>query len=337
MSDELRNFGLADPRLTALPFAEVDSPEWLEMRRKGIGGSDAGAIMGLNKYSTPLKVYKDKVLDIKDDLSDNPNVRRGKDLEEVILTKYVMPKLESEEGMFVAKPDFMIVNSDVPFYRANLDGIAMKAGKAELVVEIKCVSEFGQSNWDGPDYLGVPPYYYAQVQCYMRVTGLRKALICALYDKEWEMHYFEIPYDPEFCSRMDDACSRFYERNMLMEIPPAPSYTKDDAGDVKHAILHRDIGISTGKPVEESPEMTKLCEEYADLKRQAKAISDRTAAISDELLGLYREGKAPGAGHSVTFSTVTSKRFNSAKFKKDNPTMYEQYCEDSESSRLTVK
>ena len=31
--------------------------QWLELRRTGIGGSDAGAILGLNKYSTPLSVY----------------------------------------------------------------------------------------------------------------------------------------------------------------------------------------------------------------------------------------------------------------------------------------
>ena len=31
--------------------------DWLKLRTTGIGGSDAGAILGLNKYSTPLSVY----------------------------------------------------------------------------------------------------------------------------------------------------------------------------------------------------------------------------------------------------------------------------------------
>ena len=35
--------------------------EWLESRRKGIGGSDASAILGLNPYSSPLAVYLDKI------------------------------------------------------------------------------------------------------------------------------------------------------------------------------------------------------------------------------------------------------------------------------------
>ena len=34
--------------------------EWLEFRRKGIGGSDAGAICGLNPYRTAINVFLDK-------------------------------------------------------------------------------------------------------------------------------------------------------------------------------------------------------------------------------------------------------------------------------------
>ena len=37
--------------------------EWLKLRKSGIGGSDVGAILGLNKYSSPMKVYKEKTTD----------------------------------------------------------------------------------------------------------------------------------------------------------------------------------------------------------------------------------------------------------------------------------
>ena len=35
--------------------------EWLVLRKTGLGGSDAGAICGLNPYTSPIHVYKDKV------------------------------------------------------------------------------------------------------------------------------------------------------------------------------------------------------------------------------------------------------------------------------------
>ncbi|MCP1399259.1 putative phage-related endonuclease [Bacillus cereus] len=35
--------------------------QWLEARKSGIGGSDAAAIAGLNKWSSPIRVYYDKI------------------------------------------------------------------------------------------------------------------------------------------------------------------------------------------------------------------------------------------------------------------------------------
>ena len=98
--------------LVTLPFDDEES--WLELRKKGIGGSDIGAIMGLNKYMSALTVYKVKVEGLQIDLSDNANVRRGKDLEDLILKNYVRPYLEPA-GYTVEKPDFMIINNKYPF------------------------------------------------------------------------------------------------------------------------------------------------------------------------------------------------------------------------------
>ena len=38
----------------------LDKKEWLKYRKGGIGGSDAGAICGLNPYRTAIQVYTDK-------------------------------------------------------------------------------------------------------------------------------------------------------------------------------------------------------------------------------------------------------------------------------------
>ncbi|RXM79824.1 YqaJ viral recombinase family protein, partial [Clostridium tetani] len=32
----------------------LDKLKWLQERQKGIGGSDAGAILGINKWKTPF-------------------------------------------------------------------------------------------------------------------------------------------------------------------------------------------------------------------------------------------------------------------------------------------
>ena len=45
--------------------------EWLKLRHDGIGGSDAAAVMGISKYKSPLKVYKEKLGFVHEDQSDN--------------------------------------------------------------------------------------------------------------------------------------------------------------------------------------------------------------------------------------------------------------------------
>jgi len=51
---------LTDSVKHAVFVKSMKSEEWKELRRSSIGGSDAGAIIGLNKWASPLTVYLDK-------------------------------------------------------------------------------------------------------------------------------------------------------------------------------------------------------------------------------------------------------------------------------------
>lgn len=44
-------------------LAGVSHEDWLRLRKTGIGGSDAGAICGLNPYSSPVRVFVEKTSD----------------------------------------------------------------------------------------------------------------------------------------------------------------------------------------------------------------------------------------------------------------------------------
>ena len=176
----LKNYGL-DANTALTPYGYEDEADWLELRKKGIGGSDVGAIMGINKYSSPLKVYKAKVEGIVEDISEKVAVRKGKDLESLIRAVYVTPKLK-ELGYTVRPLNHLLINANYSWLRANLDGIAIwdenpKDFTKHLVVEIKVVTEWSEDNWYGEDYCGVPASYYAQVQEYMLVSGARKAIV----------------------------------------------------------------------------------------------------------------------------------------------------------------
>ena len=61
--------------------------EWLRERKNYLGGSDLGAIAGLNPYRTALDVYLDKT---SDDIREETNaaMRWGNLLEDVVAKAY---------------------------------------------------------------------------------------------------------------------------------------------------------------------------------------------------------------------------------------------------------
>ena len=77
----------------------MDHATWLEYRKKGIGGSDAGSICGLNPYATAISVYQDKIQEEITEKADNESMRQGRDLEE-----YVARRFMEETGKKCAAP-----------------------------------------------------------------------------------------------------------------------------------------------------------------------------------------------------------------------------------------
>ena len=92
--------------------------EWLERRRQSIGGSDAGAVLGLNKYNSPYALWAEKTGKvIPEDISDNEAVRLGNDLEE-----YVAKRWQEATGKKLRKDNHIYTNKITPqsdFYLLN--------------------------------------------------------------------------------------------------------------------------------------------------------------------------------------------------------------------------
>lgn len=309
--------------------------EWLRLRRDGIGGSDAAAVMGISKYKSPLKCYKEKIGLIEEDMSDNIFIKKGKDLEALIRDQYVVPYMY-EKGYHVRRPDFMLVNARCPWLQANLDGIAVpindldKTFTDNVVVEIKWVSEYAESNWFGDDYCGVPASYYAQVQHYMTVTGASKAIICALFDKDWTMHYFEVPYDIKFCIQLLKETEQFYNLNLERGIPPriTPSLDKEDVLDKV---------LNPPKEFIPSVEMSDKCAQYQMLKAQVRELDAKADRLHDDIIAMYCEGNQPSTGFRVSSYKRSRTALDAKKLEREYPDAYEACKTVSEYAVHTIR
>ena len=58
---------------------ELSHEEWLKLRKKGIGGSDAGAVCGVNPFCSAISVYMDKISEEINE-SDSETMRQVRDL-----------------------------------------------------------------------------------------------------------------------------------------------------------------------------------------------------------------------------------------------------------------
>ena len=93
--------------------------EWLVYRRSGIGGSDAGAIAGLNPYSTAYSVYLDK-LGEAEPITETEAMRQGMELEE-----YVAKRFCEHTGKRVKRCEYILRSKAHPFMLADVDRLVV--------------------------------------------------------------------------------------------------------------------------------------------------------------------------------------------------------------------
>lgn len=69
--------------------AEISKTEWLKYRKMGIGGSEAGAVCGLNPYKTAMEVYQDKISEEAMEEPEKDSIILGRELEDYIARRFM--------------------------------------------------------------------------------------------------------------------------------------------------------------------------------------------------------------------------------------------------------
>ena len=67
---------------------DMQTEEWLNYRRLGIGGSDASTILGLNPFNSILRLWEDKTGRIPVEEKENEYTRFGHVMEPVIRKEF---------------------------------------------------------------------------------------------------------------------------------------------------------------------------------------------------------------------------------------------------------
>lgn len=271
--------------------------DWLEHRNKGIGGSDIGAICGLNPYKSALGVYLDKVGAIET-FTGNIATEVGTELEPYLRRKFVEWMKENKMmDIEVVRETHLLRHSEHPWMLANLDGIFFHPQYGYCVLELKTAGEFSKEKFEDDE---IPDSYYLQIQHYLAVTGLEMAFIAYLIGNRL-FNVKEVPRNEAVIESIIKTGESFWQDNVLANVAPAPDGSADAGKIIK---LMYPTESPEASPIDLS-DMTDEYIEYKSLSEQLKSLELKKEEIKQRFA--MRLGSAPMGmvqGKKITYKTV---------------------------------
>lgn len=305
---------------TTISTKNMDRNEWLKIRKTGLGGSDAGAVCGLNPHVSPMAVYRDKVSD-ETDMGDNEAMRQGRDLEE-----YVVQRFTEETGLKVRRSNKMYRSTEYPWMIADVDRMVAGGGAG---LECKTVSVYKKDQWaDG----GIPVYYLLQCYHYMIVTGCRTWYLAAVILGQ-DFQYRRIEYEEEIAQNLIALEAEFWNNHVLPRHMPDPDGSKSCDAVLEEYFCQR----GKAETIELVGFDQKL-ERRQEIEETMKLLETEKRQIDQEIK-VFMDGHemADSGRYRVTWREVISSRLDTKRLKEEKPDIYREFLQESKSSRFTVK
>lgn len=297
----------------------LNREEWLKYRKKGICGTDAGAITGFNPYVSAFSVYSDKTSDEISEF-DNEAMRQGRDMED-----YVARRFMEETGKQVRRANAIYKNEKHPIMLADFDRLIVgeKAG-----LECKTVSPYSADKWsDGK----IPMHYQMQVQHYLAVSGYECWYIAALiFGRDFIIR--KIERDEELINNLTVIEENWWEKHIVENTIPEP-----DGSTAYTKLLNEYYHNDRDKTVKLYG-MDKTLERRGEIDSLIRKLNTEKEAI-DQRIKINLEDASYGETekYKVSWIDTVQNRIDSKKLKAENPDIYNGYLNEVHSKRFTVK
>lgn len=295
--------------------------EWLELRKGYIGGSDAGAVMGLNPYSSPYAVWAEKTGKVKG-FEGNLITEVGAYLE-----NFVAMLFSDETGKHVRRESRMIVNDEYPWACADVDRLVVHE---KALLEIKTTNSFpAMKKIRGGEY---PEQWYCQMVHYLAVTGLERAYLAVLVNCR-ELRIYTLDRDQGEIDALMDAEKAFWS-HVTNDTPPeadGSAATTEALG----AMFPQDNGESI------TLFDTDLLEQRERLLTGKKALEKEIDAINNQIKDQMKDAERAVCDRwTVSWKTQERKTFDVKALAKEYPMIdLDRYYKTSENRvfRVTKK
>ena len=315
--------------MTSISTKEMSQQEWVNIRKESIGGSDVAVILGCNPYKSQFELWQEKTGRMEpEDLSQNVHVLFGKRMEPVIAEWFQEMYPEYE----VIVDENIHLHEKYPFIAGNFDRKLVDEFGIEGILEIKTTTAQTFKKWqDGINSVlcsafSVDKMYYAQIQHYLSISGAKYGVFAIMVDKSLKVTH--VARDENWIRESTEIVAEWWKKHIEGDTPP-PMIIDD----------YRLIEPQQGSQKQAGEETVKMWEDLLELKGRKKQLDEEIKILENGIKFIMMDNEALVLGDEVlaTWKSQTSNRFDTTKFKKEEPDVYKQYTKQSITRVFRVK
>ena len=292
-------------------------------RLKYIGSSDAAAVLGLSRWSTPLEIWALKTGQIQsEDISDRLAIEVGNELEDLVAKLFT-----KRTGKQVRRVNETFYHSNYSFLAANID---RRVVGEDTILEAKTCSGWKAKEWTGE---AIPQEYLIQVMHQLAVTGKERAYVAVLIGGNQDFVYKLVERDEKLISDMVRKESEFWVKYVEPKVMPT-IVTKNDGG-----VLYKLFpdGIE-GQEVNLGDDANAVIESLeamgADLANMEGTIEQQRNVLK-LMLGNNENGNT--GRYKVTWKNQNTARLDIAKLKEEAPEVVARFTKTTPSRVLRFR
>lgn len=261
--------------------------EWLSLRKKAIGSSELGTILGLNPWSSPWEVWATK-RGLLDDWEGNDATDAGRRLEGAVLD-------HAEQCLGRLKRNVYIHHADLPL-SSTLDAMT----EDWRPVEAKTTGIVGPiyGEWGDEETDQVPDSYLIQVHCQLICTRQDMAYLFALIPGRGFCE-FHVERNETLHEEIGNRVKDWWERHIVQG--HAPSTELLPSLDVVKRLRR-----TPNKVIEGTPELEQLWTELADARRVKTSAEKQAKETETQIRMLLGDAEAATlpSGQRLELATV---------------------------------
>ena len=292
----------------------IDRRQWLDVRKGGIGSSDAAAAVGLNPYKSPLELWLEKTG--RQPASDQQLGMDDPRYWGTLLEPYVAVAYQQKTDRKVRKLNAVLQHPTLPFMLANIDREVVGDPDVQIL-ECKTAGEFGSRLWKD----GVPEYVQLQVQHQLAVTGKHAADVAVLLCGQ-DLQIHRIVRDEDIIARLVVLEARFWEC-VETDTPPAADGSESAARALRHLYPGNDTSLDFTGDVA----LCQVFDELAGLRSELDAQQQRAETLKQAIQQAMGDAsKAIFANGSVTYRRAKDgMSFDAKRLTTERPEIAAQY------------